>query len=157
MRPRIFRTFITNILQDTISLQLQWEGRKSIVYQQSTNWYPLTFIPFLPFLFILLPPHPCHKWQSRQPREDSAGARRKGEYWNCRWNSGAIGALGSNVGKDSPDEPKWTHQKLAEIIAEEKTPVEAMIKEESAGVTRATGGKAGRWDRRQSSIYKIFT
>ena len=52
-----------------------------------------------------------------------------------------IGALGSNVGKDSPDEPKWTHQKLAEIIAEEKTPVEAMIKEESAGVTRATGGK----------------
>ena len=63
------------------------------------------------------------------------------EHWNRRQNAGAMGALGSNVRKDSLDELKQTHRELAEVIAGEKTLVEAMVKEESARVTRATGGK----------------
>ena len=45
-----------------------------------------------------------------------------------------MGALGSNIRKDSPDEPKQTHQE----------PAEAMVRGESAEVTRATRGKA-KW------------
>ena len=47
----------------------------------------------------------------------------------------------SNVRKGNPDEPKQTHQEPAEVIAEERTPAEAMEKWESTGVTRATGVK----------------
>jgi len=45
-----------------------------------------------------------------------------------------MGALGSNVRKDSPTKPKRTHQE----------PAEAIVRGESARVTRATGGK-GKW------------
>jgi len=45
-----------------------------------------------------------------------------------------MGAPGSIVRKDSPDEPKWTHQE----------PGEARVGGESTGVTRATRGKA-KW------------
>ena len=60
------------------------------------------------------------------------GGRR--EHWDYKQNAGAIEAPGSNVRKDSSDEPKQTHQE----------PVEAMVRGESAGVIRATRGKA-KW------------
>ena len=56
------------------------------------------------------------------------------EHWDYRQNTGAMGAPGSNSRKDSPDEPKWTHQK----------PAEAIVRGESAGIVRATRGKA-KW------------
>ena len=45
------------------------------------------------------------------------------------------------VMNDSPDEPKRTHQEPAEVIEEQRTPAEAIVKGESTGVTRATGGQ----------------
>ena len=52
-----------------------------------------------------------------------------------------IRAPGSNVRKDNPDEPMRTYQKPAKVIAEQRTSVEAMKKEESTGITRVTRGK----------------
>ena len=61
------------------------------------------------------------------------GARRKGRTLEPQ-NAGAMGAPGSKLRKDSLDEPKRTHQE----------PAEAMVKEESAGVTWVTRGKV-KW------------
>jgi len=56
------------------------------------------------------------------------------EHWDHRQNAGVMEAPGSNMRKDSPDEPKRTHQE----------PAEPRVRGESAGVTRATRGKA-KW------------
>jgi len=66
------------------------------------------------------------------------------EHWDHRQNAGAIRAPESNVKKNSEDELKQTHEEPAEGIAGGRTLVEAMIKEESAGIARATGGKV-KW------------
>ena len=66
------------------------------------------------------------------------------EHWDHRQNMGAIGALGSNVKKDSPDKLKRTHQEPGEGIAGGRTLAEAMVRGESAGIVRATGGKV-KW------------
>ena len=66
--------------------------------------------------------------------------------------------LESNVKKNSPDELKQTHQKPAEGIAGERTIAEAMVREESAGIARATGGKV-KWQGNEigdSSVYIKF-
>jgi len=52
-----------------------------------------------------------------------------------------MGASRSSIKKDSPDEPKQTHQKLAEGIAGERTLAEAMVRGKSTGIARATRGK----------------
>jgi len=50
----------------------------------------------------------------------------------------------SSIRKDSPDEPKRTHQKPVEGIARGRTLAEAIVREKSAGITRTTGGKV-KW------------
>ena len=60
------------------------------------------------------------------------------EHWNRRQNAGAMEAPGSNIRKDSPDEPKRTHQQLKQTYQE---PVDTMVRGESTGVTRAIRGK----------------
>jgi len=38
------------------------------------------------------------------------------KHWDHRQNAGVMEAPGSNVRKDSSDEPKWTHQEPAEAM-----------------------------------------
>jgi len=45
----------------------------------------------------------------------SGGPGERVEHWDHRQNAGAMGAPGSNVKKDSPDELKRTHQEPAEV------------------------------------------
>jgi len=75
------------------------------------------------------------------PEKTQQGPRGRVEYWNHRQNTGAMEAPGSNVRKDSPDEPKWTHQEPKQTRQEL---AETMVRGESAGVTRATRGKV-KW------------
>jgi len=99
-------------------------------------------------IFIVLR-HPGHKNTQLVVINDSPDNPEKTQWrpegrveqWDHRQNAGVIGASGSNIRKDSPDEPKRTHQEPAEVIAGERTLAEAMVKGKSAGVTRATGGK----------------
>ena len=67
------------------------------------------------------------------PEKTQQGPGGRVEYWDHRQKAGAIEAPESNVRKDSPDEPKWTHQ---EIKAHSPEPVEAMVRGESDRVIR---------------------
>jgi len=63
------------------------------------------------------------------------------EHEDYKQNTGAIEAFGSNIKKNSPDELKRIHQEPADVIAGERTPTEAIVKEKSAGITRVTRSK----------------
>jgi len=49
------------------------------------------------------------------PERTQRGPGERVEHWDHRQNAGAMGAPGSNVKKDSPDELKRTHQEPAEV------------------------------------------
>jgi len=80
-------------------------------------------------------------YSSDNPEKTQRGPGGRVEHWNRRQNIEAMRAPESNVWKASPDEPTWTHQEPVEVIAEERTLAEAMVKGESTRVTRAIRGK----------------
>jgi len=49
------------------------------------------------------------------------------EHWDHRQNAVAMGAPGSNIRNNSPDELKQTHQKPAESIAGVRTLADAIV------------------------------
>jgi len=89
------------------------------------------------------------------PEKTQRGPGGRVKHWDHKQNAWAIGASGSSIRKDSPDKPKRTHQELAEGIAARRTLADAMVREKSAGSTRATRDKA-KWQSNRTGDSPVY-